>query len=348
MSESIVFSDIDLAEMAYDDAVIKRAKELVDAAEKYEQGGYVTFPLTDELLPALTGFNHLSFPRDVKEWGDRWWKRINSPDCGLGLSTSSNIFIIDIDAKHKGSTAGYFMDDYGVVMQGKKLLDWWDSRWGLAGVPISMTPSGGYHLIYSGEGYDWSKVLQQQDFWTPFGKMEADTRPPFKGYAREWPTVNKKGAYRWIQPLPHKSFLPQLPEELYGWFVEYKRMRDRDTAYDASCCDYSDFRRLDLSDGDKATAALYRHTLDYIEGHFPMVKGTRNDTLNKVALTCYWGAGLSEELTRIVVAGWADLAWRGYGERVPSGAVNARVKGAMAFKPHPGYVGFLRRQLHMA
>lgn len=342
-----IFTDVDLEEMAYADAVIERAKELVSAAEQYEKAGYVTFPLTDQKLPMVTDFNHLSLPKTKREWTDRWWKRINSPGCGLGLSTSSNIFILDIDNKHTGSADGYLRDDYGAIIQGERLLDWLDSRYGLAGVPISRTPSDGFHLIYSGEGYDWSLVNQQQDVWTPYGKLEADTRPPYKGMSVEWPTRTPKGEYKWIQPLPHKNFLPKLPEEIYGWCVEWKRMRERETAYDASYGDYKDWKRLDLKDGDKATAALYRHTLEYIEAKYPVQKGTRNETLNKIALTCYWGAGLTEELTRLVVAGWADFAWRSCGERVPSGAVSARVKGAMSFKPHPGYVGFLRRQLHM-
>lgn len=341
-----IFNDPDL-QMAYENAAIERARELVEAAQQYERAGYVTFPLDAELNPAITDFNRLSLPRDEKEWRNRWWNRVHSPNCGLGLSTSSNIFIIDIDSKHEGSTDGYFCDDYGVIMQGQRLLDWLDNRYGLAGVPISQTPSGGYHLIYSGEGYDWSQVLQQQDFWTPFGKMEADTRPPFKGYSREWPTVNAKGTYKWIQPLPHKRFLPKLPEELFGWFKEYKDRRDAEYGYNGPCCDFSDFKRIGLVEGDKATAALYRHTLEYIERKYPMEKGHRNEYLLPIANDCYWGAGLTEKLTRIIVSGWAEMAWKKYGERVPAGAVEARMRATKTFKPYPFYVGFLRRQLHM-
>lgn len=308
--------------------------ELIKAAAEYETLGYVTFPCDlnkqGKMTPLFRGFNHLSAIQDIDDLEARY-DRIHTTAAQLAISTSSNILVIDVDAKYEGDGNRMFRGRDGEVLQGLQLKEWFEDRYEvMRNCPLSRSPSGGYHFYLSGDEYEWSNITQQTRIWTPFGHLEADSRPPFKGCVKEYPSRNSAGLpYKWIRPLVHKSLLPPCPAELYDWFAQWSLRRQETTVITPTGHDNSrgiganagdvlgldlgihegrPYRRLTVDDKRLPKAIYWARKQMFNEAKYPRGVGGRQKTLLPLANMLWWGFLLPDTTCVALVQEWCDAA----------------------------------------
>jgi hypothetical protein len=171
------------------------AQDLLNAALRYADLGYLVFPLAPGTSKPLTkhGFHDASSDADQIE---RWWSR--HPNANIGLATQG-LVVIDLDPLEGGKLNGWPHNP-------DKALD-------LAGAgAVATTPRGGKHYYFrQPAGRNWRCTTSQL-------ASHVDTRAD-GGYAVVPPSKRPDGTYSWAPDLALDVPLDKLPEPP-GWLVE--------------------------------------------------------------------------------------------------------------------------------
>jgi hypothetical protein len=171
------------------------AQDLLNAALRYADLGYLVFPLVPGTSKPLTqhGFHDASSDADQIE---RWWSR--HPNANIGLATQG-LVVIDLDPLEGGKLNGWPHNP-------DKALD-------LAGAgALALTPRGGKHYYFRQPvGKHWRCTASQL-------ASHVDTRAD-GGYAVVPPSKRPDGTYSWAPDLALAVPPDRLPEPP-GWLVE--------------------------------------------------------------------------------------------------------------------------------
>jgi hypothetical protein len=160
------------------------ANPLLSAALDYAALGYPVFPCVPggkKPPKGSHGFKDATMdPNQIR----RWWT--TTPAANIGLSTQG-LVTVDIDGADNP----------------------WRGGAGLDAGPMSITPRGGVHLIFSQPaGHDWRNTESQL-------APKVDTRAN-GGYIVASPSTVGERAYRWERPLCRRKDLPEPPQ----WLIE--------------------------------------------------------------------------------------------------------------------------------